>query len=130
MTIQVVMVGTGDWARDALAPALLSIPAVEVVACASPDSGQAARFAAEFGLSRVYASLDDALSGEPRIGLLVVSTPDDHHAVALRQAIDARLPVFCEKPVANSARDAEELASRAAARFSSTAPTWSTSAAG
>ncbi|HEY0937835.1 MAG TPA: Gfo/Idh/MocA family oxidoreductase [Trebonia sp.] len=112
MTIPVVMIGTGDWARDALGPALRSIPEVEVVACASPDTGQAARFAAAFGIPRTYAGLDDALTGEPRVGLLVVSTPDDHHAVALRRAVDAGIPVFCEKPVANSAEDAEELARR------------------
>jgi predicted dehydrogenase len=115
MSIPVVMVGTGDWARDALGPALRSIPEVAVVACASPDRGQALRFAAEFGIPRTYAALDDALAGESRIGLLVVSTPDDHHAVALRQAVDAGIPVFCEKPVANSAGDAEELARRVAA---------------
>jgi predicted dehydrogenase len=109
------MVGTGDWAREALAPALRSIPEAELVACASPDSEQAHRFAAQFGIPRSYASLDDALAGEPQVGLLVVSTPDDHHAVALGRAIDAGLPVFCEKPVANSARDAEELARRVAA---------------
>jgi predicted dehydrogenase len=112
LSISVVMVGTGDWARDALGPALLSIPEADLVACASPDSDQVRRFAADFGLSRTYAGLDDALAGEPHIGLLVVSTPDDHHAVALRRAIDAGIPVFCEKPVANSAGDAEELAHR------------------
>jgi predicted dehydrogenase len=94
---------------------LLSIPEVEIVACVSPDSAQVLRFAAEFGIPRTYAGLDDALTGESQIGLLVVSTPDDHHAVALRRAIDARIPVFCEKPVANSTRDAEELARRVAA---------------
>src|ERR1700761_9249412 len=115
MSIPVVMVGTGSWARDALAPALRSIPEVEIAACASPDSEQLLRFAADFGIPRTYASLDEALSGEPQIGLLVVSTPDDHHAEALRRAIDAGIPVFCEKPVANSADDAEELARRVAA---------------
>jgi predicted dehydrogenase len=115
MSIPVVMVGTGDWARDALAPALRSLPEAEIVACASPDREQALRFAAEFGLERTYPGLDEALAGEPRIGLLVVSTPDDHHAVALRRAIAAGIPVFCEKPVANSAADAEELARRVAA---------------
>jgi predicted dehydrogenase len=115
MSIPVVMIGTGDWAREALGPALLSIPEVEVVACAAPDSGQVLRFAAEFGIPRTYAGLDDALAGESRIGLLVVSTPDDHHAVALGRAIEARIPVFCEKPVANSAGDAAELARQVAA---------------
>jgi predicted dehydrogenase len=109
------MVGTGDWARDALCPALQSIPEVEVVACASPDRAQALQFAADFGIARTYPSLADALAGERQAGLLVVSTPDDHHAAALGHAIDAGIPVFCEKPVANSAQDAAELARRVAA---------------
>jgi predicted dehydrogenase len=114
VSIPVVMVGTGDWARDALYPALQSIQGLEIVACASPDTEQARRFATEFGIPRTYAGLDEALTAEPQTGLLVVSTPDDHHAVALRTAIDARIPVFCEKPVANSAYDAEDLARRVA----------------
>ena len=114
MSIPVVMVGTGSWARDALAPALRSIPEVELVACASPDRGQLRRFAADFGIPRVYSSLDEALGDSLQIGLLVVSTPDDHHADALRRASDAGSRVFCETPVANSADDAAELARRVA----------------
>lgn len=45
----------------------------------------------------------------------MVSTPDDQHVVALKAAITAGIPVFCEKPVANSAADARELARRVAA---------------
>jgi predicted dehydrogenase len=115
MSIPVVMIGTGSWARDALAPALRSVPGAEIVACASPDREQRLAFAADFGIPRSYASLDEALAGEPEAGLLVVSTPDDQHAAARRRAIDAGIPVFCEKPVANSAADAEELARRVAA---------------
>jgi predicted dehydrogenase len=106
----VAMAGTGDWARNGLGPALLEIPGVTIAACASPDQEQARRFAAELGAGRVYSGVADMLAGEPGLGLLVVATPDDHHPVAIDAAAAAGVPVFCEKPLANSAADADRLA--------------------
>jgi predicted dehydrogenase len=102
--------GTGDWALTGLGPALRAIPGVVIVACADPDARQARRFAAAMAVERVYPGLEDMLAGEPGLDLLMISTPDDHHPVAVRRAVDAGLAVFCEKPLANSAEDAELLA--------------------
>lgn len=110
MSISVAMAGTGDWARDGLGPALLGIPGVAIAACASPDQPQARRFAAELGVDRVYAGVEDMLARETGLSLLVVATPDDHHPAAIDAAVAAGVPVFCEKPLANSAADADRLA--------------------
>lgn len=110
MSIAVAMAGTGDWARTGLGPALLEIPGVRLAACASPDQEQARQFAAELGAVRVYAGIEDMLAGESGLGLLVVATPDDHHPAAIDAAVAAGVPVFCEKPLANSGADAVRLA--------------------
>src|SRR5882724_9401269 len=104
------MAGTGDWARDGLGPALQGIPGVAIAACASPDQPQARRFAAELGIDRVYAGVEDMLARETGLSLVVVATPDDHHPAAIDAAVAAGVPVFCEKPLANSAADADRLA--------------------
>jgi predicted dehydrogenase len=39
-----------------------------------------------------------------------VSSPDDHHPAAIRGALAAGVAVFCEKPLANTAAEAQELA--------------------
>jgi predicted dehydrogenase len=110
MGIAVAMAGTGDWARTGLGPALREIPGVTLAACASPDQQQARQFAAGLGVHRVYPAVQDMLAGEPGIGLLVVATPDDHHPAAIDAAIAAGVPVFCEKPLANSGAEADRLA--------------------
>lgn len=109
MTAAVAMVGTGEWAQWGLGPALQSIDGVTIAACASPDLAQARRFAQALGVPGVYTGLDEMLASESSLDLLVVSTPDDHHPVAVQRAAAAGLPVFCEKPLANSAAEASEL---------------------
>ena len=108
------MVGTGDWARERLAPALQACGRVRLDACVSPDVAQVQRFAADFNIPRTYPDLASALAGEPGAGLLVVSTADSHHVEALHLACDHGVPVYCEKPLANSATDAAEVAARGA----------------
>jgi predicted dehydrogenase len=110
VSISVAMAGTGDWARDGLGPALLGIPGVTIAACASPDQPGARQFAAELGVGRVYPGVEDMLAGETGLSLLVVATPDDHHPAAIDAAVAAGVPVFCEKPLANSGADADRLA--------------------
>ena len=110
MSAAVAMAGTGDWARSGLGPALRAIPGVTIAACADADVPRARRFAADMDIPRVYPGLAEMLAGQPGLDLLVVSTPDDHHPAAIRSAAAAGVAVFCEKPLANSAADADLLA--------------------
>ena len=110
MTVAVGLAGTGDWALAGLGPALRGLPGVSITACASPDLGQARQFAAALAVPRVYPGLDEMLAAEQDLGLLVVSTPDDHHPEAIRSAAAAGVAVYCEKPLAASAVAAADLA--------------------
>jgi 1,5-anhydro-D-fructose reductase (1,5-anhydro-D-mannitol-forming) len=109
MTAAVAVAGTGEWAQMGLGPALRAIEGVTIAACASPDLEQARRFAQALGVPHVYSGLDEMLVSETSLDLLVVSTPDDHHSAAVQRAAAAGLPVFCEKPLANSAAEADRL---------------------
>jgi predicted dehydrogenase len=66
-------------------------------------------------VARSYPELGAMLGAERGLDLLVISTPDDHHPVAIGAAAAAGVAVFCEKPLANSAAVAESLAATAAA---------------
>jgi predicted dehydrogenase len=79
------------------------------------DAAETTRFASEFAIPRTYDSIAALLRDEPRVELLVVATPDDVHAEAVRTAFDAGVAVYCEKPLANSVDEADELARRAVA---------------
>ena len=110
MTLRAAVLGTGFWARRAHVPALRSLPDVELDACIGRTPESAARFAAEEGFARAFATVDELLASERLPDLLVVAGPDDIHPAATEAALRAGIPVFCEKPLANEAATAAELA--------------------
>jgi UDP-N-acetylglucosamine 3-dehydrogenase len=55
------------------------------------------------------------------VDALVVATPTDTHAEYVLRAIDADIPVFCEKPLARTCEEARQIADHAALRFAKVA---------
>ena len=118
--LSAVLVGTGDWARKSLAPALVALSCtqqqqddgaatVTIAACVGIDEAQTASFAADLGIPVTATSLA-ALPSSVAIDLVVISTPDSHHGAAIREAIAAGArAIYCEKPLANSPTEADRL---------------------
>jgi predicted dehydrogenase len=113
MTIRAAILGTGFWAQTAHVPGLRGISDLELVACVGRTAESADRFAAAEGIPYAYDSLDRLLESTECPDLLVVAGPDDIHPAATTAALRAGVAVFCEKPLANTAVVAEELASLA-----------------
>jgi predicted dehydrogenase len=113
MVTRAAILGTGFWARDAHLPALRAIPGVVVTSCVGRTLERATSFCNETGIPAAYGSLDDLLSSVDRPDLLVVAGPDAVHVAATTAALEAGIPVFCEKPLANRAAEAHDLASLA-----------------
>jgi predicted dehydrogenase len=111
VTVRAAIVGCGAWARMAHVPALRALPEVELVACVGGTAAEGEAFAREQGIPRAYGSLDDLLAA--RLDLVTIAAPDDVHPPAATAALEAGVAVFCEKPLANEARVAEELAALA-----------------
>ena len=108
--MRVAILGTGFWARYAHLPALRALPGVEVTACIGRTLERARIFAAEQEIAHAYESLEAVLDSADRPDLLVVAAPDTVHPAATTAALEAGVPVFCEKPLANEARVAHGLA--------------------
>jgi myo-inositol 2-dehydrogenase/D-chiro-inositol 1-dehydrogenase len=70
-------------------------PEVEQVLLTDADSDRARSVAREHD-AEVAGSVHDLLS---RVDAVVITTPTDTHADLIRQAVDAGLPTFCEKPI-------------------------------
>ncbi len=87
------------------ASTLAALEEVEQVVLTDVLPGQAARLAEEKGYE-LSADLDDLLS---RVDALVITTSTDGHAPALRSALAAKVPTFCEKPVAAGLAETIEL---------------------
>ena len=95
MAIGVAAIGLGWWGRE-LARAASHVPGLDLVAGVSPDAGERASFAQDFGcLARpVFA---DALA-DPAVEAVLIATPHSLHAEQVVAAARAGRHVFVEKP--------------------------------
>jgi predicted dehydrogenase len=85
---------------------------VDVVAVADTHIGKAERLAASVG-AKACSALDEVLALETDV--ISVCTPPSSHAGLTVRALQAGRHVLCEKPVALSLRDAEQIEEAAAA---------------
>lgn len=89
-------------------PAIGRAENCEVVAIASRDADRAARAAAELGLPTSYGSYEELLEADD-IDAVYIPLPNDLHAEWTIKAAAAGKHVLCEKPLARSAAEAEEM---------------------
>lgn len=107
MTLRMAFAGTGHIAR-VHARAAQQIDGVDLVAVVNHRSESMAEFAAQFGIARQYATVDELL-GAGDIDILIVSTPNYLHAPQTIAALAAGLHVMVEKPMALNALEAERM---------------------
>ena len=88
-------------------------PRLEMLAASTPESAR--RHARAFGFSRAAADWQ-ALVADPKVGAVVIASPQDTHRGIAEAAFSLGKPVFCEKPLGASMEDA--MAMVAAARAS------------
>lgn len=112
--VKVAILGTGFWARYAHLPGLRALPDVEVTACIGRTVERGEMFAREHGIPCVYESVEALLASRDCPEMLVIAAPDTVHPAATTAALEAGVPVFCEKPLANEAVVAHQLADLAA----------------
>ena len=68
--------------------------------------------AKEYGFS-IATDCEDVLISDPDIDVIDICTPNHLHADTVRRALAAGKHIYCEKPLAASLRDAEEMAALA-----------------
>jgi predicted dehydrogenase len=115
-TITVGVVGLGYWGPN-LARNLDALPGVELAWCCDADEQPRQRLAATYRSTRFTTDLADLL-GDPALDAIALATPVPTHAELALQVLDAGKHCFVEKPLAQSASDAEAVlhAARAADR--------------
>ena len=80
----------------------------DVVAVASPTSGNAAALATRFGIPRVFTDYRDMLK-EGDIEMVTIAAPNYLHAQMTKDCAAAGKHIVCEKPVAMTIAEAEEM---------------------
>jgi predicted dehydrogenase len=108
VTLRVGVVGAGLWAERAHLPAFARAEGAEVVAISDADLPRAQALARDFSISRAFSDYRDLL--DHGIDAVSIVAPDDVHHEVAGAALRAGLPVLCEKPLARTIEEAEDLA--------------------
>ena len=90
-----------------------SMPVIDRVALCDVDASHAAASAAAFGFARSTTDWQSLVS-DPEIQLVSVTSPNGLHREMAVAALAAGKHVWCEKPMALTLADAEEMAQAAA----------------
>jgi predicted dehydrogenase/threonine dehydrogenase-like Zn-dependent dehydrogenase len=108
--VRLGVLGAGNFANAVLLPALKSVSNVELVGIASARGMGAQHAKNKFGFA--YASSDEAqIISDPRVNTVAVLTRHNLHARQVLAALAEGKHVFCEKPLAMSLAELEDIES-------------------
>ena len=102
------LIGAGAFARGVLVPALQSAGFDRMVSVTSASGLSAVRLAERTGFEQVAASAQ-AVIEDPDVSVVVIATPHDTHAALTAAALRAGKHVLCEKPVALTGIELDEV---------------------
>ncbi|MFV9672003.1 MAG: Gfo/Idh/MocA family protein [Acidimicrobiia bacterium] len=103
------ILSTADIGMKKVTPAIQRAENSEVVAIASRDRARAAAAAAELGIPSAYGTYEELLAADD-VDAVYIPLPNDLHAEWTMKAAAAGKHVLCEKPLALSSTQAEEMA--------------------
>lgn len=108
------LIGAGDIARKRVAPALRDLPNCDLVSVSRFRYAQAESFANEFGARRWYGDWREQIVADD-IDAVYIATPVYLHAEQTIAAAEAGKHVLCEKPMALSVNECDEMITAAVA---------------
>lgn len=103
------IVGTGQMAAT-MVNAMRLMPNIEIVAVCGASTERASAFADKFGISNVYALLDEMLS-QPNIDAIYIANANAQHAASTIASLQKGKAVLCEKPIAISEDECQQIIS-------------------
>lgn len=107
------VLGTARITPHALLRPAKKLTEVEVTAVASRRADAAAAYAKKHDIPRVHTSYE-ALLADPEIDAVYIPLPNSFHLPWTVRALEAGKHVLCEKPLANNADEAQQMAEAAA----------------
>ncbi|HBT00146.1 MAG TPA: oxidoreductase [Citreicella sp.] len=102
------VLGAANFARTQMAPAIHAARGGVLAALATSDPAKAAGFTAVAPELRVHDSYD-ALLADPQIDAIYIPLPNTMHVEWTRRAVEAGKHVLCEKPIAMTASEIDDL---------------------
>lgn len=102
------LIGAGAFASTVLVPAFRSAGFRRFSSVASASGLSARRLAERAGFEKAVSGAD-AVIDDPAVGVVVIATPHDTHAVLAARALRAGKHVYCEKPLALTAEELDDV---------------------
>jgi predicted dehydrogenase len=112
VTLRVGVVGAGVHCTENILPALSQADDCSLAAVCTTTLASAERAKSRWGFTAAYTSFDEMISSGAIDAVVAVGPPELHVAVG-RAALENRIHVFVEKPIASSLGQAVELANLA-----------------
>jgi predicted dehydrogenase len=106
--VRIGFVGVGGMGQCAHLRNYATLPECEVVACAEIRENLGKAVAAKYGIPKVYKNHEEMLANE-KLDAIVASQPFNRHGVLLPDLYKAGIPIFTEKPLAQSIETGEML---------------------
>ena len=106
--VKIALIGAGNIANAHL-ESYCKVPDAEIVAICDINPDRLAKTADRFGIERRYTDVDSMLADNPDLDAADVCVWNCNHAECSIKALNAGLNVLCEKPMAYSAKEAEEM---------------------
>jgi len=110
--LRIGLLGCSDIAPAAVIKPSLMLSEVEVVACAARDFQRAQKYAKVHGIPRAFATYEELIK-DPEIDAIYISLPNSLHCKWALECFAAGKHVLCEKPMANNAEEAQQMAAAA-----------------
>jgi predicted dehydrogenase len=111
--VRIGIVGSGSMAEYHVKK-FAALPGVVVAGCSDRQAERARDFARRLGIPRWFGSAEE-LAGSAAVDCVAAAVVDAGHAAAARAALERRLPLFSEKPLARTLAEAAALGSAARA---------------
>jgi predicted dehydrogenase/threonine dehydrogenase-like Zn-dependent dehydrogenase len=102
------VLGAGNFASAVLLPAINNIDQVKFIGIASASGLSAQNAADKFNFNYATSNVDKIIS-DPDINTVAILTRHNLHAHQVIQALDAGKHVFCEKPLALTLQELEDI---------------------
>lgn len=102
------VIGTGGMGGRHVRNLTNEVAAAQVVALSDVDAARMQQVAAACGAIHTFTDAQ-ALINHPDVEAVLIAAPDRFHAALTRACLDAGKPVLCEKPLALTAAEAQEI---------------------
>ncbi|AYG03638.1 Gfo/Idh/MocA family oxidoreductase [Gryllotalpicola protaetiae] len=107
--LRVALIGYGLAGETFHGPLLEATSGYEVAVVVTGDPGRAAKAARNHPAARIVATVDELWQASADLDLVVVASPNAHHADQAIAALRHGLAVVIDKPIAGTVEDAERL---------------------